>query len=109
MKIGCNMNLQIWTLSGDRGTSLLNSLCNNGGYTEQIHKRTRNKLVLVYMYSFVFRKDIEQKTVVTRIYKYGHYWVIAVYHYFHHPPFFLFLVYSFSFLLLLSFLLNGEK
>ena len=81
MKNDCNTDLQIWTLSGDPGTSLLNSICNNGGYTKQIHKRTRNKSATVHMVSLVRRKDIERKTVVTRIYEYGHYPVIPVHQY----------------------------
>ena len=81
MKIGCNTDLKILTLSGGCGTSLLNSICNNGGHTKQIHKRTRNKSLLVYIVSFVRWKDIEQKKVVTRIYEYGHYRVIAIHHY----------------------------
>ena len=59
MKKGSNTDLQIWTLLGDRGTSLLNSICNNGGYTKQIHKRTWNKSATVYMVSLVCRKVIE--------------------------------------------------
>ena len=59
MKNDCNTDLQIWTLSGDPDISLLNSICNNGGYTKEIHKRTRNKLATVYMVSFVRRKGIE--------------------------------------------------
>ena len=47
MKNGCNIDLGIWTLLGDYGTSLLNSICTNGGYMKQIHRRTRNKKVLI--------------------------------------------------------------
>ena len=40
-------------------SSLHTSICNNGGYTKHIHKRSRNKLVTVYMVSFVRWKGIE--------------------------------------------------
>ena len=59
MKNCCNTDLGIWTLSGDCGTSLLNSICNNGRYTKHIHEYTRNKLVQTYMVSFVRQKDIK--------------------------------------------------
>ena len=42
---GCNTDLGIWILLDDHSTSLLNSICNNGGYMKQGHKRTRNKSV----------------------------------------------------------------
>ena len=59
MKNGSKTDLEIWTQSGDCRTSLLNSLCNNGGYTKQIHEHIRNKLVPVYMVSFMRWKDIK--------------------------------------------------
>ena len=63
MKNDCNTDLQIWTLSGDPGTSLLNSICNSicnkGGYTKEIWKDTTNKAVPINMISFVRWKDIE--------------------------------------------------
>ena len=47
MKNGCNTDFGRWTLFGDRGTSLLNSIYINGGYTKHIYKFTSNETVLV--------------------------------------------------------------
>ena len=46
---------------GDNNTSLLDLICNNGGYRKENKKHTRNKLVLAYMVYFVCWKDIELK------------------------------------------------
>ena len=59
MKNFCNTDLGRWTLLGDCGTSLLNSICNNGVYRKESQKHTRNKLVQVYMVTFVRWKDIK--------------------------------------------------
>ena len=41
-----------------RQPSVLNSICNKGGYTKEIWKGTRNTTVTVYMVSFLRWKDI---------------------------------------------------
>ena len=42
-------------------SSLLTSICNNGGYTKHIHKRTTNKTVPVFIVSIVCSKNSRQK------------------------------------------------
>ena len=51
-------------LWGDYQPSLFNSICNNGGYMNEIWKCTRNKLVLVSIVSIViFQKKSGQKMI----------------------------------------------
>ena len=42
-------------------SSLLTSICNNGGYTKHIHKRTTNKTVPVSIVSIVCSKIASRK------------------------------------------------
>ena len=44
-----------------RQPSVLNSICNKGGYTKEIRKGKRNTTVPVYIVSFVYVKNNEQK------------------------------------------------
>ena len=46
---------------------LLNSICNNGEYSKQIQKCTRNKMVPVSIVSLLFLKNSGQKTVGIRM------------------------------------------
>ena len=60
IRLICNRQRKVLFIN--RQSSVLNSICNKGGYTNEIRKRTRNTSTTVYMVSFVRRKGIEWTT-----------------------------------------------
>ena len=101
MTNSCNTDLRISTLSGDPGTSILNSI--------DLHSNTLSFSINHFIDGIdnLFLIFVSVILVVVIII------VVVVVFFFSsfslRPLFFLFLVYTFSFLLLISFLLNGEK
>ena len=96
----CNTDLQILTVSGDPSTSILNSI--------DLHLNTLSFSINHFINGsdnlfFIFVSVILVVNII----------IVLVVFFFSsfslRPIFFLFLVYSFYFLLLISFLLNGEK
>ena len=75
------MDLGRWTLLGDDGTSLLNSICNDGGYRKDNQKHTRNKLVPVYIVSVVSLENCRRKLISSIIEKENYYGSIANHQY----------------------------
>ena len=61
--------------------SVLNSMRNEGGYTNEIQKRTRNTTVLVLFVSVVYSNFSERTTVLSVIEKEKKYASIANYQY----------------------------
>ena len=62
-------------------SSLHTSICNNGGYTKHIHKRTTNKTVPVSIVSIVCSKNSRRKMVQIRMEEEIYYGEIANHHY----------------------------
>ena len=100
MTNSCYTDLPIWTLSVDPGTSILNSI--------DLHSNTLSFSINQFVNGSdnLFLIVISVILVVVII-------IVVVVFFFSSfslcPIFFLFLVYSFSFLLFIYFLLNGEK
>ena len=100
MTNSCNTDLQIWTLSGDPGTSILNSIylhSNTLSFSINHFINGSNNLFLIFVSVILVFVII----IVLFVFFFSFFSL--------RPLFFLFLVYSFSFLLLISFLLNSEK
>ena len=58
--------------------SLVNSICNNSGYTKHIHKRTRNKTVPVSTVFYCLFKHQQTENICIRIVKEKYYSEIAI-------------------------------
>ena len=100
MTNSCNKDLRIWTVSGDPGTSILNSI--------DLHSNTLSFSINQFLNGSdnLFLIVVSVMLVVIII-------IVVVVFFFSsfslHPLLYLFLVYSFSFLLLIFFHLNGVK
>ena len=69
-------------LWGDYQSSLLTSICDNGGYMKHIQKHTRIKMVLVSIVSILCSKNSRRKTVGIRMKEEKYYGEIAKHQYY---------------------------
>ena len=100
MTNSCNTDLRIWTLSGDPDISILNSIdlhSNTLSFSINHFIDGSDNLFLIFVSVILVAVII----IVVVVFFFSSFSLC--------PLFFLFLVYTFSFLLLISFLLNGEK